>query len=51
MTKRKNPRKDRQQVTLRTLSSDDLAAAVGGASSSVPGNLTKSLGGSGGTSQ
>ncbi|HEU5060212.1 MAG TPA: hypothetical protein VFU21_26955 [Kofleriaceae bacterium] len=50
MTKRKQPRKDRQ-VTLRTLSEDQLAAATGGGSSSVPGQLTKSIGGGGGTAQ
>ena len=51
MTKRKQPRKDRAQVTLRTLTSDELAAAIGGASAGVPGQGMKSIGGSGGTSQ
>jgi hypothetical protein len=51
MTKRKQPRKDRDQVTLRTLTRDELAAAIGGASSSVPGQGMKSIGGAGGTTQ
>lgn len=49
MAKKTDPSKDTGKKRLRSLTSEDLKAAVGGSSTSVPGQYKSSSGG-GGTS-